>query len=330
MGETDHIAEQAELAASELFSEFFWEKTGPTNQNWPCEDKDRHDVETHPCDVVYYYDEPYAAVRTYVHCDLKSYAKGSISTAAMKSALISLAKQVSCADRSSVWRDRHVLSKPNASIVGLLFVYNHDGEYDKDFQTTIADIRSEMLDIPKGSRVYVLGPKEIYWLDNVADDIKRMRGKKKPEIPSQELCSYFYPQPVRRANVQSVSAKAASLEMLTSPIIMMQYRMSPSSAHRGIVLFYSRKGETPEEFMYLIDLLRKYNLLDQYTSITVKTLNASSNAPPNFEKAQQQYVERLPGGDKNAELSGFVKDIKYESMSKVKTTFSTVELGMQR
>lgn len=59
--ENKNIAEQAEILASELFGEFFWNKLGPSNHDWPCEEPARHEVKTHPCDVVYYYDEPYAA-----------------------------------------------------------------------------------------------------------------------------------------------------------------------------------------------------------------------------------------------------------------------------
>lgn len=73
MGETANIARMAEKLSDDLFSEFFWEKTGPMNENWGCEDKEKHKVETHPSDVVFYYDEPYSHTRTYVNCDLKSW-----------------------------------------------------------------------------------------------------------------------------------------------------------------------------------------------------------------------------------------------------------------
>lgn len=215
MAETHNTAEQAEILASDLFSEFFWNKLGPSNHDWPCEDADRHKVKEHPCDVVYYYDEPYAARQTYVHCDLKSYAKGTITAAAVRSAVESLAKQVSCAEKSETWRKLHTHENVTFSVDGLLFVYNHDGEYEADFQKNLVHIPPESLQLPRGSRLFVLGPKEIFWLNNIRDEIQRLRGKRSPEIPGHEHCFYFHPQLVRRANLQVRKAKAATLETLT-------------------------------------------------------------------------------------------------------------------
>ena len=41
-----------------------------TNINWPCENQEKHEVKTHPSDVVFWYEEPYSQSRTYVNCDL--------------------------------------------------------------------------------------------------------------------------------------------------------------------------------------------------------------------------------------------------------------------
>jgi hypothetical protein len=39
MAETKNIAQMATLLSDELFGEFLWERTGPTDSNWPCEAK---------------------------------------------------------------------------------------------------------------------------------------------------------------------------------------------------------------------------------------------------------------------------------------------------
>ncbi|MCM2558240.1 hypothetical protein NDQ41_05955 [Alcaligenes faecalis] len=327
MAENEHTAHQAELVASELFSEFFWHRLGPTNHDWPCEDQDVHGVTTHPCDVVYYYDEPYAARQTYVHCDLKSYAKGSITTAAVRSAVESLARQVACAERSDEWRGLHTHDNVTFSVVGLLFVYNHDGEFEADFQKNLVHIAPESLQLPRGSKLFVLGPKEIFWLDNIRAEIQRMRGKARPELPTPEHCFFFHPQLTRRANLQVKTAKAATLETLTSPIIILEHRDPRRSAQRGIVVFYSRPGDTVDEFMYLIDTLRKYELLDGDTSITVKTLHASPVSSPTFQKAQLQYIEGIAGTVAETDLGEYVKAIRYEPMNEIRTSYSNIDLG---
>ncbi|WP_371875103.1 hypothetical protein [Duganella vulcania] len=323
--ENEHTAAQAEIVASELFSEFFWNKLGPTNHDWPCEEQELHQVKTHPCDVVYYYDEPYAARQTYVHCDLKSYAKGSITSLALKVAAESLARQVACAERSEEWRKLHTQDHVTFIVSGLLFVYNHDGEYDKDFNSSLIGITPESLQLPRGSRLFILGPKEIFWLDNVRDEIQRMRGKKNAEIPQAEFCSYFHPQLIRRANLQVKKAKAATLETLTSPIIILEHSDPRGSAKRGVVVFYGRAGESADEFMYLIDTLRKYELLDGRTDVVVKTLDASRVSSPMFEKAKLQYLEGLAGS--TTDLGDYVRQIRYEPMSHIKTSYSNIDLG---
>ncbi|MCY0853228.1 hypothetical protein [Cupriavidus sp. D39] len=100
MAETTNIAKMAEKLSKELFAEFLWQKMGPTNINWPCEDQSSHKAITHPSDVVFYYEEPYTQARTYVNCDLKSYAKGSITASSIRSAIESLARALSCAEKS--------------------------------------------------------------------------------------------------------------------------------------------------------------------------------------------------------------------------------------
>ena len=76
-----------------------------TNINWPCENQEKHEVKTHPSDVVFWYDEPYSQSRTYVNCDLKSYAKGSITAASVREAIESLAKTLSCAEVGQEFND---------------------------------------------------------------------------------------------------------------------------------------------------------------------------------------------------------------------------------
>lgn len=329
MGETRHIAEMAEVLSNELFSEFFWAKTGPTDQNWPCEAPEQHGVETHPSDVVFYYDEPYSPVRTYVNCDLKSYSKSSINQRAVRGAVESLAKQVACAERSNEWRARHIHDHVTPAVAGLLFVYNHDGEYDRSFRNILNTIRAENLALPRGSKLVILGPEDIFWLDNVRYELRQMRGAIGAErLPDPQHCRYFYPQLVRKANVRLDKARAATLEMLTSPLIVLEYQKAASESQRGIVMFYRRRGESTQEFTYLLDYLRHYQVLREGMDVQIKLLDPAPNASALFQKAVQGYVESLAGNNADTSLAERVRAIKFKGIGQVRTTFSTVELGM--
>lgn len=329
MAETVHIAQMAEKLSDELFAEFFWEKVGPTNQNWSCEDKSRHGVNTHPSDVVFFYDEPYSQVRTYINCDLKSYAKKSITSNAIRGAAESLAKQVACAEKSQEWRKLYVHDHVSPEICGLLFVYNHDGEYDTTFSSMLLAIKTEKLDLPKSSKLVVLGPEDIFWLDNVRYEIRQMRGSSGADrLPDREHCRYFYPQLVRKANVQFEKAKAATLEMLTSPWIILEYSKPATGDRRGVVVFYRRDGSTAQEFMYLIDYLRHYQVLSEAIDVHIKVLDTVPTAHAIFQKAVQQYIEEMGQDNPDNDLATLVKAIKYSKMTQVVSNFSSIELGM--
>jgi hypothetical protein len=128
MPETTNIARMADKLSAELFNDFHWTRVGEANVNWACVDE-QHTETTHPADVVFYYDNPYSLSRTYVMCDLKSYAVSSISRAAISAAAAKLARSLSCAEKSTEWQDRYLHQNVTPEICVLLFVYNHDGDY---------------------------------------------------------------------------------------------------------------------------------------------------------------------------------------------------------
>lgn len=171
VAETSNIAKMAALLSDDVFGEFLWKRVGPVDTNWPCEDRDHHKTPTHPSDVVFYYDNPYSLSRTYINCDLKSYANGTITKSKLAPAIESLARSVSCAEKSAEWQERFLHDQANHDICGLLFVYNHDGEYDNDFRRVLSDITPRLNDLPKNSKLVVLGPEDIFWLDNVRYEI---------------------------------------------------------------------------------------------------------------------------------------------------------------
>lgn len=329
MSETSKIALMAMKLSDEVFSEFFWTKVGPEDQNWPCEDKVLHGVDTHPADVVFYYDEPYAQRRTFVHCDLKSYAKGSITTATLQGAIASLAKQIACAEKSERWRDLYMHGNVTPNVCGLLFVYNHDGEYDKDFASVLSAATPKELLLPKGARLFVLGPRDVHWIDNVRYDIRQLRGAAGPAaLPAAQHCKFFYPQLDGRANLQPEKARAATLEMLTSPWIVFEYKHGPALAQRGVIVFYRRSGETEEEFMYLLDFLRHYQVLEDATKVDIRSMASDAAAAARFQKAKQRYVESLGDNGHSTELAAKVNAIGYTKMTQAITEFSSIDLGM--
>lgn len=332
MAETQNISKMAEMISEEIFSEFLWVRSGPANQNWPCENQDHHKNITHPTDVVLFYDEPYAARRTYLQTDLKSYARGSITASAIRSALKSLAKQVACAEVSSRWRELYAHENVNFDICGLLFVYNHDGEYDTDFGKIISEIKTLDVDLPSRSRLYVLGPDDIFWLDNVRVEIQRMRGSSgRYRIPDRRYCSYVYPQLARKANIRSDTTPiAATMEMITSPWIILRYRDPHIHIENQYMIFMRRPVDSIEEFMYLLDYLRHHELLKSAGGVFVRPLPLhADNAAVLLEKAKLQYLEEVLGETAHTPMADIVNSISILPISQAVTKFSDIVIGME-
>ena len=330
MAETENIARMAELLSQELFGEFLWSRSGPMNQNWACERAETHKVDTHPTDLVFYYDEPYSTKRTYIQTDLKSYARGSITSGSIRSAIKSLAKQVSCAEISENWRNLYAHTGVTYDICGMLFVYNHDGEYDREFETTFREIKNIDLDLPLRSRLYIVGPDDIFWLDNVRLELQRLRGASSSrKIPERQYCSFVFPQLVRKANLRAQAARAATMEMLSSSWILMKY-LDPSR-HRAdnYIMFYRRAFDNVDECMYIIDYLRHHELLRNCESVTIRVRgDGADKSVLLFDKAKAQYIDEVLGQSREMPMAQVVDGIRCEPLQQVQTSFSAVVLGM--
>lgn len=325
MAETINIAKMAEKLSTGIFKEFLWGRSEHTNLNWSCEKPDDHKKKTHPSDVVFWYDDPYSRTRTYVNCDLKSYASGSITVSAMREAIESLSKALSCAEISGEFNDKYIHQGNSSNICGMLFVYNHDAGYDKDFNTILHKIKSEELDIPKGSKIVVFGPEEIFWLNNVHHEIIHLRGGS-GLLPERDHCKFFYPHLARKKNVQLEQAKGATLEMLTAPWIILSYANPKKNNKKGFVVFMKKRGDSVEEFLYLIDYLMQYQVITGETEVTIRLLDANPIASANFSKAKDQYVDNYDGGE---EIREILNDIDFGKLEHVRTSFCELELSRQ-
>jgi hypothetical protein len=364
VGETSNVSKIAEILANDLFSRFLWNETGGWNQNWNCVKGD-HVVEkrirkkksdagnpgttanieesgsvsngsktaddtvkvkilTHPSDVVFYYDEPYSSHRTYVNTDLKSYKKGSITSSAIVAAIQSLALTLECAELSEEWKEKFVHEEKTYRIVGLLFIYNHDGEYDSGFDDLLAKVNQEKLKIPRDSRIFVLGPRDIRWLDNVRLDMQMLYSNEL--LPHQDRWSFYYPDLVRRKKIQ-VAARAATLEMLTGPWIILSYPANGANMP-GYMVYFRGLGKYAEEFLYLLDHLMHYQMVKEGIAISIRTFDADENAPAHFKRAVDEYIDNYDG--QGSDFATLLRKISFDLMPQIKSQFSQEYIGMKR
>jgi len=322
MAETDNIARMAQKLSDEVFGVFGWSRVGPINQNWSCT-AEAHGAKTHPSDVVFFYDDPYRAERIFWNVDLKSYAADSISKAKIAGAVSSLARTVECANVSSDWHDLYGDDETSWRSDGLLFVYNHDGEFDREFPKMLAEIDHANFRLPAKRRMAVLGPPDVAYLVNVAADITALRGRKR--LPLEPTGSqYWYPDLVRPKRREQPSS-AATIEMLTGPWVTMRAKPEQNAGKQEFFVWYRDRGDTVEEFKYLIDSFFRFQLLaDSDTEVTVRLVDPASTAVVNFEKAKDQISHSLYGL-----AQARLARVRCESLSNVVARFSEVEIGME-
>ena len=333
MPETESIQRMAELASDEIFSVFGWERHSLMNQNWECVEQKRHHrrkSKTHPTDSVFKYVAPYSGSDVYVQTDLKSYAKGTLEGVDLAKILRGLGHATECANKSANWKNLFVDQTRNHDVIGMLFIYNHDGDYDKDFSDTLASLAPSQVELAPSGFVGVVGPQRVIYLNSIAKDIKALHSDGR--LPAKEHRKFFYPHLARVMALHQQSA-AASLQTLLAPLMVMAYTLPQSpQPNRGYFAYYDGMGESVDEFKYLLDYFFKYQIADENTDVTINLLFPHKEAPVTFETAKKEFArDYWPVADTSREQFRTALDkVVYRQPQSVVQRFSALDLGMQR
>lgn len=293
-GETTNIAEFARIVSDRIFSKFGWKVSGTENENFPCEKIEDHQrksrSKTHPCDIVFYYDDPYEEKRQYFLTDLKSYGRDSITKTNLRAALRELARSVDCANSSAEWRKKYVNQDVGDwQVHGLLFIFNHDNEFQHNFETFFLDESPEDIALPKNSRLFVFGPDRIHYLQNVLADISKCRGD---QILPLGKYDFLYPHRIRRFS-KEMHSEIARVELLLGPwqILPFNFKDADGNHKLGILIYYQGMGKDPAEFEYIFDFCFRNQLVKDGHIIEIRVLNPDSSvlqvlaiAKENFSK----------------------------------------------
>lgn len=325
MAETTNISEMAQKISHDIFEEFKWEMLPSTNANWNCINP-QHGKTTHPSDVVYTYREPYKNLRTYINCDLKSYARTTINKGSIVTAVNSLSIAISCADISEEWQRLYKQYEDNFQVIGLLFIYNHDGEYDNDFYNLLNQALLTKIEVSRSKKVVIFGPKDICYFHTIVHDVKVLRGES--VLPPKDDCSYYFPDLITKKLNKTGEQLAATVEMLTGPLQILRYKIPGGSATTGMKIYYRRSGTSVEEFIYLFDYLFHFQLVenDSIKEIEFRLVYPDRLAAANFEAAKTVYSERF---QHDKEFAVRFKKVSYSSIVSIISQYSDIEIGMR-
>lgn len=324
MAETGNIEKLAKVISSDIFKWFKWNECLPKDENWDCVNE-HHGKNTHPSDIVYYYDDPYDNKTVYINTDLKSYKKGSITSTSITNALKTLSMSVECANVSATWQDKYLLDHERFSrVIGLLFIYNHDNEYDKELKRLVKGIDFSKVPISESNMVALFDPLMIARLVNIAADMSKLKANE--ILPSWKDYTFFYPDIVRARRCGDEWGKPATLEALTSPWLIIKHKAAEDAQGGGYIIYYNKSGESVDEFVYLIDAISHYQLMQSSQTIRVRFTAPAQNAAINFEKAKSEYL-KIWGEDEARKKQ--LGRIEPASITHFSTSFNPMEIGMR-
>lgn len=341
-GEVSAIAEMANLVARDLVKWFKWSKFPLMDQNFKCLKVEKHstprrkkkiDGETtsseesdtqltpigdglprahnHPVDVVLSYIDPYTAKRVMLNTDLKSYQTNSISKTMIRNALKSLGQSIECARSSPEWKAKYNF-KEDADVRGLLFVYNHDGDYDKNFYEIFKSVVTESgdkgqgkiditnLPISKGQLLHLIEPKIINYMLSIINDSAGLHAE--GSFPETEYF-FYYPELTLHKTKLPKESRPATIELLSAPYLIIEHgavKKYNEKTHdledrckEGFIVYYNRSGSTVKEFIYLLDTLSSFQMLDRDCMLRLRIAHdaPAETLRSNFEAAKVVYAE---------------------------------------
>jgi hypothetical protein len=327
MAETINIGEIAAKISKDIFKHFLWETHQKRDDNFECTNE-KHvgaggkQKNTHPGDVVFFYEDPYLGKKIYLHTDLKSYAADSITSTSLRSAFKSLCMTIECAKESSDWRNKYSVdsSEPH-EVRGMLFIHNHDNGYDKPFYDAIDKLDLQNLPLAPGSLLHFLGPHDIQRLYSIGNDIIRLKGE---DELSKEY-TFYYPDLVMSRRQGDVWNQPATIESLTGPYIIIKHK-TINDLSAGYIIYYNRPCESVEEFEYFLDSLSRYQMLDSGEKIRVRVTKADAldDLKSVFQTAKKRYA-RAWGFDPAREA--ILDKIEIERITNVTSTYNPGDMG---
>lgn len=364
MAETINIGELAVDISSDVFSWFKWETIDLYDENFACRKVDLHtkkddeatkhvkqdaptaDAEksdkekkhTHPVDVVFKYTDPYTGRDVLFNTDLKSYKSTSIKPSEVREMLQSIARTIDCASISTEWKARYGFNSSNYELRGMLFIYNHDGKYHREFyktfQTTVNNDRKKLginlksIGLKKGQQIHIVEPLLISYMTTMIADMNRLHHE--GTFPKFEY-SFYYPELLRNKTVSGDRfSRPATIEAISAPYIIIEHDEVITTSRTGVetktdpgfVIYYNRPGSDPYEFVYLFDTLSRYQLLDGEKKIRLRIAYyaPSQDMGSNFEKAKDIYIKSWGYDDHKRTI---LNKITIKELSLMEHTFKT-------
>jgi hypothetical protein len=352
MAENGPIEELAKIISNKIFDKFLWKRVGPCDQDFLCEKEQRHKPEgkqqnhTHPVDAVFCYKDPYLNKTIYLNTDLKSYKKSSLTPKKIEDALSSLAHTIDCARHSEDWANKYQTEVGQSEIRAMLFVFNHDNDFEHDFYDYFnpqkpvgakrkpSSVHMDRIDIQANQQIHIIEPKTINYLMSIISDMNEMISE--GTFPQGNRYGFYYPQLTYHKVLVNETYLPATVELLTAPFLIIKHdkvvevdfeAQTQTQKHpEGYIVYYNRSGASELEFMYLLDLLSSYQILNLENNIRIRVASKdrSDAIKSSFTRALEKYAHEW-GFDEVSKQKLYKIDLHL--VPSVKEFYSTQEIS---
>lgn len=312
MSEIANIAALAQRVSDKIFDVFGWQTAQIKDEDFPCDNITEHQTKgsggKHPLDCVFFYEDPFTDKKVYLLTDLKSYKKSTLESKDYAPYIRSLGKATQCAATSKTWQGRYTDGDPtNFSVDGLLFVYNHDAAYDKEFKIKAKGLAPGSLKQSRSTRIHLIDPNQISNLQSITTDLKSICGEKELQYKKRKI---FYPQQPLRMPGDSLM-DCANIEILRS---RRQIICVPDADGEMLANIYIRTEGSIDSFEYLITFLYRSGLTSLAKNLRVVGYSMCPEAFSHFNSAKIQFLKRhysMP------EIKGSLERISIERLTMV-------------
>jgi hypothetical protein len=212
----------------------------------------------------------------------------------------------------------------SSEVIGLLFIYNHDNEFDRNLYRYIEKVKIQNIPIKPSNRIVILEPKKIINLLNIVYDIKSLVADNTMNRP--DGYTFFYPDLVLSKSHGDPWSHAATVEVITGPWIIIKHRSVNDYLGEGYLIYYMRDGGEIDEFVYFIDALSRFQMLLEEDPIRIRLVAPVDNAANNFDIAKNKYLREW-GNDPQRQKR--LNEISIETIPVRETRINLSEIGMR-
>ena len=121
-------------------------------------------------------------------------------------------------------------------------------------------------------------------------------------------------------------SEPATLEMLFSSWIILKHAAA-AKGEAGYVIYYMKDGLEVDEFVYLLDALSYYQVLNDKGSVVIKLVKSNEFGMLNLQTAIQYYFQDL--GYSEERISELKERLCGGTINKTTPQFSSVEIGVK-